>query len=179
MARVPGFKCILIAKKKDYIQNLADVGFQFERYVTGGSMMDTSNNTTVEHLHLMKIGEKTVLFRAEVDAVDTDGSPIEVKASNPRYWGTKVMFQMISSGSTKLCHGMKSRGVLTRVTLKQWMLSRKQMPALCRRTSSRAWMKSNPRSRMTKRTKCPSPEDHFVWYLQALASIQCFLLITL
>ena len=54
VARVPGFKCILIAKKKDYIQNLADVGFQFERYVTGGSMMDTSNNTNVEHLHLMK-----------------------------------------------------------------------------------------------------------------------------
>lgn len=90
--------------------------------------MDTSNNTTVEHLHLMKIGEKTVLFRAEVDAVDTDGSPIEVKASNPRYWGTKVMFQMISSGSTKLCHGEKSRGVLTRVTLKK--LSSVAMDAL-------------------------------------------------
>lgn len=117
-ARVPGTKCILLAKRKDYVQNLADVGFQFERYVTGGSMMDTTNNKSVEHIHTMKIGQQTVLFRAEVDAMDADSSAVEVKASNPRYWGTKVMFQMISSGSLTLCHGEKSRGVLTRVALK-------------------------------------------------------------
>ena len=98
-------KCILVAKKKDYAQNLADVGFQFERYVTGGDMMDTKTNTSVEHIHIMKVGERTVLFRAEVDAIDGNGSALEVKASNPRYWGTKVMFQMISSGSSKLCQG--------------------------------------------------------------------------
>mmetsp|Transcript_19394 Transcript_19394/g.40905 ORF Transcript_19394/g.40905 Transcript_19394/m.40905 type:complete len:338 (+) Transcript_19394:65-1078(+) len=119
VSRIPGSKCILVAKKKDYTQDLADVGFQFERYVTGGSMLDTSGNPkNTEHIHTMRIGDKTVLFRAEVDASDADGSAIEIKASNPRYWGTKVMFQMISSGSSKLCHGEKSRGVLTRVTLK-------------------------------------------------------------
>ena len=80
--------------------------------------MDSSSTAKVEHLHIMKIGDKTVLFRAEVDASDAEGSTVEVKASNPRYWGTKVMFQMISSGSSTLCHGEKSRGVLTRVTLK-------------------------------------------------------------
>jgi len=118
VARVPGTKCILVAKKKGYTQNLADVGFQFERYVTGGRMMDTSNLKKVEHIHLMKVGNKTVLFRAEVDAIDGNGSAVEIKASNPRYWGTKVMFQIISSGSPKLCHGVKSRGVLTDVSLK-------------------------------------------------------------
>ena len=66
----------------------------------------------------MKVGNKIVFFRAEVDAVDENGAAIEIKASNPRYWGTKVMFQMISSGSSKLCHGEKSRGTLTRVTLR-------------------------------------------------------------
>lgn len=81
-------------------------------------MMDTTDTTKVEHIHTMKIGDKVVLFRAEVDAADANGTAIEVKASNPRYWGTKVMFQMISSGSTKLCHGEKSRGVLTRVNLR-------------------------------------------------------------
>lgn len=80
--------------------------------------MDTVDFSTVEHMHTMKIGKRTVLFCAEVDAKDDDGSPVEVIASNPHYWGTKVMFQMISSGSSKLCHGEKSRGALTRVTLK-------------------------------------------------------------
>ena len=73
-------------------------------------MSDTSGKSKhVEHIHMMKIEEKTVLFRAEVDAADADGSLVEVKASNPHFWGTKVMFQMISSGSSKLCHGEKSR----------------------------------------------------------------------
>lgn len=150
VSRIPGTKCILIAKKKAYIKNLADAGFQFERYVTGGSMLDTSGNPKhVEHIHTMKVGQKNILFRAEVDAADADGSLVEVKASNPRYWGTKVMFQMISSGSSKLCHGEKSRGVLTRITLKS--LSRvsemhSSMPTSvpCRGTLLRAWVPSNP-----------------------------------
>ena len=82
-------------------------------------MSDTSSSDIefVEHMHLMKVGPYTVLFRAETDAL-WRGSPVEIKASNPRYWGTKVMFQMISSGSTQLCHGEKYRGAVTRVTLK-------------------------------------------------------------
>ena len=60
----------------------------------------------------MNVGEYQVFFRAETDAIMEDSSPVEIKASNPRYWGTKVMFQMISSGSTKLCHGKKGRGSL-------------------------------------------------------------------
>ncbi len=81
-------------------------------------MADTSLTRFVEHLHIMKIGDHSVLFRAEVDAVDDNDTPVEVKASNPRYWGTKVLFQMISNGSSKLCHGEKYRGTLSRVTLK-------------------------------------------------------------
>ncbi len=77
--------------------------------------MEANDFSTVEHMHKMKVGERTVLFCAEVDAKDDKGSPVKVKAKNPFYWG---MFQMISCGSSKLCHGEKSRGVLTRVTLK-------------------------------------------------------------
>ena len=82
-------------------------------------MIDTKcSEDTTEHLHLMKVGEYNVLFRAETDAKDINGSPVEIKASNPRYWGTKVMFQMISSGSTKLCHGSKYRGKISSINVK-------------------------------------------------------------
>lgn len=129
--RIPGTKSILIAKKKDYEQNLGDFGFQFERHVTVG-LMDTVDFSTVEHMHTMKIGKRTVLFRAEVDAKDDDGSPVEVKASNPHYWGTKVMFQMISSGSSRLCHGEKSRGALTRATSRAYQGSQKMRSSMCK-----------------------------------------------
>lgn len=114
-----GTKVILIIKRKDYVMNTSDVGFQFERLVTGQRMDDMpSISTSVEHLHIMNVSSYRVFFRAETDAVDPkNGAPIEIKSSNPRYWGTKTMFQMISSGSTKLCHGRKSRGALTEVDL--------------------------------------------------------------
>ena len=115
---VPGTKCILVVKCKEYVKNLADIGFQFERYVTGHDMSDTSSCKQVEHIHLNKVGDSTVLFRAEVDAIDSNGTPVEVKSSNPRYFGTRVMFQMISSGSSSLCHGEKYRGTLTGVSLR-------------------------------------------------------------
>ena len=67
---------------------------------------------------LMNVGSFRVFFRAETDATDERGNPVEIKASNPRYWGTKVMFQMISSGSTKLCLGIKSRGSLAGISVK-------------------------------------------------------------
>ena len=128
VTRVPGSNCILVVKNKRYTKNLADFGFQFERVVTGGKMEDTSDWSQVEHLHLMKVGKNNVLFCAEVDAIDEQDALVEIKASNPRYWGTKVLFQMISSGSTILCHGEKYRGVLTRITTKS--LSRVAKDAL-------------------------------------------------
>ncbi len=80
--------------------------------------MDTLYFSTVEHMHTMNIGKRTVLFHAAVDAKDNDSTPVEVNTSNPHFWGTRVMFQMISSGNSKLCHGEKLRGALTRATLK-------------------------------------------------------------
>lgn len=113
---VPGTNSILVLKNKDYTKNASDVGFQFERLMTGSSKEDLpSLASSVEHLRVMNVGSYRVLFRAETDAI-LNGSPIEIKASNPRYWGSKVMFQMISSGSTELCHGKKDRGKVTSVS---------------------------------------------------------------
>ena len=108
----------MVVNKKEHEDNLADIGYQFKRYITGNNMMSTKRRPNVEQIHTMQIGTKKVLFHADVDAVDSDGALAKVKVFNPRYWGTKVMFQMISCGSSKLCHGEKSRGVLTRVTMK-------------------------------------------------------------
>jgi hypothetical protein len=118
VTKVAGTKTILVVKKKEYTQNIVNIGFQFERYVTGKKMSDTSSELEfVEHMHLTKVGAFKVLFRAEVDAQTSSGYPVEVTASNPHYWGTKVLFQMISNGSTKLCHGEKYRGALAHITL--------------------------------------------------------------
>lgn len=113
---------ILVVKNKEYIQNLSDPGFQFERLVTGKPMKGESSDTvsSVEHIQIMDVSGHRVLFGAEADAVhyDNDHDPVEIKASNPRYWGTKVMFQMISNGSTSLCHGTKQRGSVTEISIR-------------------------------------------------------------
>ena len=111
---------LLVRKCKEYTQNFADVGFQFERYVTTGSMCHSDSVEFVERIQLMEIDAKfKVLLCAEADAIDDGTDPIEIKASNPQYWGTKVMFQMISSGSPTLCCGTKGKNnVLTNITMR-------------------------------------------------------------
>jgi hypothetical protein len=110
---------ILVVKCKEYAQNFSDVGFQFERFVTGMKIEVASENVEfVEHMHVMQIGSTyKVLFCAETDASDHDGNPVEIKISDPKYWRTKVMFQMISSGSTKLCAGIKRENILTSIKI--------------------------------------------------------------
>lgn len=115
--KIPGTEVILIVKSKAYIKNYSDIGFQFERLMTGGHFSEQHDTKSVEHMHLMKVGKYRVLFRAEVDALH-DGEPVEIKVANPAYYGTRVMFQMISNGSPTLCQGTKSRGVLVEVNLK-------------------------------------------------------------
>ena len=130
---VPHTNAIILKKHKVYPQEFADVGFQFERLVTGQEMSARHDMTQIEHLQLMDINDKfKILFSAELDAILKDEQPqaeqqqaeqqqrVEIKASNPKHWGTKTMFQMISSGSSHLCHGRKGKGTpptLTNVEL--------------------------------------------------------------
>ena len=106
---------IFLVKSKSYILNYADVGFQFERLVTGGKMEDKHAVEKHEHLQLMKLGDSKVLLSADVDAVDDDGGCVEIKSGNPRYFGTKVMFQMISSGAQTLIQADKRGPSITGV----------------------------------------------------------------
>ena len=98
---------ILLTKSDNYIQNYADIGFQFERLVTGTRIDDQHDISKQENLQVMQIGEFKVLFSSEVDAIDDLGRCVEIKSGNPRYFGTKVMFQMISSGSKTLVYADK------------------------------------------------------------------------
>jgi hypothetical protein len=54
--RIPGTKkACLVVKSKEYTQNKGDLGFQFERLVTGECMNDVSADVSfMEHLHVMK-----------------------------------------------------------------------------------------------------------------------------
>lgn len=115
--KVPHTNAIIVKKHKVYAQDFADLGFQFERLVTGKGLADRHDLMAVEHLQVVQMRGFQVLFSAETDAVDEADSVVEIKASNPKMWGTKTMFQMISSGSTKLCIGTKSQGTLTKVAV--------------------------------------------------------------
>jgi hypothetical protein len=117
VALVPGTEIVSVVKHKEYIQNYSDFGFQFERFATGKSFRDKHDTSVVEHLQLLEIDGHRVFFAAEADAMDSGGDHVEIKASNPRYWGTKVMFQMVSNGSLTLCFGEKYRGTLEKVKL--------------------------------------------------------------
>jgi len=114
---VPGTNIILVVRRKDYIQDYSSFGFQMEKLATGGRFTDREDVSFVEHLQLMKVAGHSVLFSAEADAVDLNGDPVEIKSSNPHYWGTRTMFQMISSGSLNLFLGERVAGRLVDVRL--------------------------------------------------------------
>jgi hypothetical protein len=117
VTRVPGQKkTILVARQKQNVRNYSDVGFQFERLMTGGRFEDRHEVKFVNHLQEMLVGSHRVLIRGEVDA-QLSGEPVEVKSGNPAWFGTRVLFQMISNGSPRLCHGVKSYGILSEINV--------------------------------------------------------------
>jgi hypothetical protein len=121
---IPGTDVAMVTNGKRYEINASDVGYQFERFVTGKSLQASSADFhTTEHLHVMNVGDHKVLFCCEVDAIDDNDELVELTCSNPRYWGTRQMFQMISSGSTKFFTGKKEYG-MTLVSVNCLSLSR-------------------------------------------------------
>ena len=85
---VPGTDVIMVTKSVGYIKNYSCVGYQLERLVTGGKFSDRSETGFIEHLQILNVAGYNVLFSAEADAMDPNGNPVEIKASNPFYWGT-------------------------------------------------------------------------------------------
>jgi hypothetical protein len=99
------------------VQNYSDKGLQFEQLVPGKAIQKRKEISFVEHIHLMQVASWNVLFLAEVDAVHRN-EPVEITASNPHYWGTDKVFQCLSNGSPRLCHGSKCRGSVSSIEIK-------------------------------------------------------------
>jgi hypothetical protein len=119
VCRIPTIKSnhtFLVQNCNQYTKNSADIGYQFERYITTGSMSYDDSNVIFDHMQVMDIGARfKVLICAEVDAIDHGTDPIEIKAKQ-KNWGTKLTFQMISSGSPTVCHGRKDKNdVITNI----------------------------------------------------------------
>lgn len=108
---------IILRKHKPYAGDKADIGFQFERLVTGGAIADKDDLTVCENLHIMDIGGFKVLFSAEVDAIAYHSPnrvtcyPVEVKANIKKSQRRReLMWQMISSGS-QMCVSAERKGL--------------------------------------------------------------------
>lgn len=144
--RVPCTDTILVDNCKAYVQNYADFGFQFRRLVTGMSFSERAEVEFVDHQHMMLVGTHRVLFHSGTDALHDD-EPVKVLASNPHFWGTKVMFQMISGGCPILCQGVKDRGVLTHSQVKIMRLSEVAWGAL--KESNKVALEKNIRDGMS------------------------------
>jgi hypothetical protein len=126
VALLPGSstRTVVVAKHKEYLQDYAVFGFQFERLVVGKpitALHDTKNN--LEHLQVLEVSDRhnrrhrtggsdtvryKILISGNADGMDANGNPVEVKTNKPKYWGTKVMFQMISGASLTMCFGQNS-----------------------------------------------------------------------
>eukprot|EP00747_Dinoflagellata_sp_TGD_P074511 gnl/TRDRNA2_/TRDRNA2_158345_c0_seq3.p1 gnl/TRDRNA2_/TRDRNA2_158345_c0~~gnl/TRDRNA2_/TRDRNA2_158345_c0_seq3.p1 ORF type:complete len:201 (+),score=34.49 gnl/TRDRNA2_/TRDRNA2_158345_c0_seq3:62-664(+) len=86
----------------EFVMDYANVGFQFERLMTGRNLSDSHDLRSFEVLQMMKVAGYNVLFVCEIDAMDGSGMPVELKVGNPRNFAMKVMFQMLAQGSETL-----------------------------------------------------------------------------
>ncbi|CAB9508116.1 expressed unknown protein [Seminavis robusta] len=102
--RIPSTGILFVSRYKAYTNNLSAHGHQFERFLLGTSPEPPYDHSEAENLQLMKIGNSTVLISGEVDAVDCNGTPTEVKLGNKQQ-SMKTLSQMISSASLQLCRG--------------------------------------------------------------------------
>ena len=108
--RVPGTRAIALGKSKVYTQDFSRFGFQFERLMTGEPLDGLHDLKLHEAIQLVDIGGWRVLLVAEIDAVNAEGRPVEIKSGNPKYFGLKLVLQMISSGAGTLLRADR-RGV--------------------------------------------------------------------
>lgn len=115
--KVPGTNMIAIRYCLMFGQDYSVPGFQFERLMTGKRVTDLHDIGLTEHVQLVKVGSFRAIMSAEVDAVDRDGNPVEIKLiKKSGHGGIKTFFQMVGSGSLTLRKGRNDGGMLTRVS---------------------------------------------------------------
>lgn len=109
---------LTLGKHAEYTSDMMAKGFQFERLVTGERMDDRANGCCVASMQVATVGPFKIYFHAELDAVDAEGSHVEIKSGNPQKFGSKEMFQMVASRSKTLiyadCRGNRLLGIKER-----------------------------------------------------------------
>lgn len=119
--KVPGTDTIIMAKSNFYVQDYSAPSFQFEQLMTGSGIREIHELEKFENLHLMQIGDFSVLFSAEVDAVDSLGRLVEVKLSTPqaaKSWELARLMQLLASRAELLVTGMKRGTELQSIEVK-------------------------------------------------------------
>jgi len=87
-----------------YAKNFNDIGYQFERLVTGKPLHSKHKMPEYKNLQVIEMADFKVLLSAEVDAIDGKGELVEIKWGKPEQFrmNKKLLFQMISNGSNSL-----------------------------------------------------------------------------
>ena len=81
---------IVLARHRQYTCNYAYIGFQFERLMTGHGPFEEQDLTKTRSLRIIRVGHFRVLVCADVDAVDAEGKPVEMKTGNPHFFGMQA-----------------------------------------------------------------------------------------
>ena len=109
--RVPGTAIVMVQHATKYWQDYSKPGHQFERLLTGKPMDAVDDASRFEHVQILEVGRYRVLVAAEIDAVDGNGDPVEIKLKKT-LGHTATFMQMISSGSLTLYRGKNEDGSL-------------------------------------------------------------------
>ena len=96
---------VAIVKHKTYMQDWMQIGFMFERIMTGRKAHEMHDGMSTESVHVAQIGKFNVLFVAECDGC-MDNKLVELKAGNHALQNaSKTILQMLASHSSVLIVG--------------------------------------------------------------------------
>ena len=106
--KLPGTDVIAIGNCGRYMQELHDIGYQFERLMTGEPQDGLHDVRWHEAIQLLDIGGWQVLVTAEVDALNAKQMPVEIKSSKT-IRRRLLILQMLASGAVELVHAKEDR----------------------------------------------------------------------
>ena len=86
LMKVPGTNIVRMRYSLNFGQDYSVLGFQFERLMTGKELGDRSDASLTEHVQSMKIGNFRAILSAEVDAMDENDNPVEIKLKKCCPW---------------------------------------------------------------------------------------------
>ncbi|CAE7571505.1 unnamed protein product [Symbiodinium microadriaticum] len=117
--KLPGTDVIVLGVHGLYMRELHEIGFQFERLMTGQPLDSPHDLCWHGAIQLLDIGGWQVLIVAEVDAMNSRRMPVEIKSSK-RIREGELILQMLSSGAVQLVHAKRNGNTLEDVQLRSF-----------------------------------------------------------